>query len=582
MKPSLFRIAWLLAASCTGLLSGGIPQSTGPTPQNPLAPPSLPSECAPSAPGTSGLHRLSQTEYRNTVKDFTNRIGLPAVFESLQPALNSIPPDSTNVGPTDERVSGQHFSAYVSVARGIAEAAQANPQALVPLVGDCLQSAKLSPACAETTLSKVGPLAFRRPLTDAEIAGFAALVVDSQSTAENIRSLIVAVLLSPPFLLQLEINGAEKPGTPSVLQLDAFESASRLSYAFWKTAPDNTLFEAAASGALDTEAGYAAQVDRLLADPRAKEGYWSFWNSWLKFDSFTGFDTQRPGMKALAAGESLGEPGHEHYRDMVQEVRTLVERATFDKKQTFRDLLLTDESVTASSDLAKLYGVAPFTGVGAPPKFPPNTRAGLLHRAALLVSNLEQTNPFHRGATIRKSILCDDVASPDPNSLPPGSLDAPPVQADRSTRERFAAKVDNNPRCSGCHSQFSDIGYVMESFDALGRFRTAEKVFDEQTGMLLSEKSIDASATFRLDSQDTLSVSNAFELNQRLANSSKPAFCASKRLLRFALKRDLTTTGDRCVADSVAAALNDPNQGLFGAIRAVALDPTFRQRAGEF
>src|SRR5690606_22828163 len=122
-------------------------------------------------------------------------------------------------------------------------------------------------------------------------------------------------------------------------------------------------------------------------------------------------------------------------------------------------------SVTPSTDLAALYGVEPWSGSGPYPTFPSGERAGLLQRAALLVSNLEQTNPFHRGALVRRAILCDDLPQPDPNSLPPGALDPPPFDASQTTRERFQQKIEGNGLCENCHLAFSPIGYVMESFD---------------------------------------------------------------------------------------------------------------------
>ena len=75
-------------------------------------------------------------------------------------------------------------------------------------------------------------------------------------------------------------------------------------------------------------------------------------------------------------------------------------------------------------------------------------------------SSLEQTNPFHRGAFIRRAILCDTLPQPDPNSLPPGSLDPPPPSTAMTTRQRFAAKVEGNGLCQACHASFSNLGYV--------------------------------------------------------------------------------------------------------------------------
>ena len=249
--------------------------------------------------------------------------------------------------------------------------------------------------------------------------------------------------------------------------------------------PDDALLAAADDGSLATDAGFQRQLDRVFADPRTHETLWEFWNEWFALDKFTGFSAQRPGFKALAEGEHIGEAGHDHWKDMVQEVRDLTDLYAWKTEGSLEGLLTTDVSVTRSSDLAHLYGVQAWSGSGDYPRFTEG-RAGVLQRAALLASNLEQTNPFHRGAVVRRAVLCDGLASPDPNALPPSSLDTPPLDPKTSTRKRFAAKVENNTLCSGCHASFSDIGYALEQFDALGRFRKAEKVFDEQSGKLLA------------------------------------------------------------------------------------------------
>jgi hypothetical protein len=82
-----------------------------------------------------------------------------------------------------------------------------------------------------------------------------------------------------------------------------------------------------------------------------------------------------------------------------------------------------------------------------------------------LAGTLETTNPFHRGSLVRRALLCDPLPRPDPNSLPPGSLDPPPPSAAETTRQRFARKTES-ALCNACHAQFNDIGFVLEAFDA--------------------------------------------------------------------------------------------------------------------
>ena len=110
-----------------------------------------------------------------------------------------------------------------------------------------------------------------------------------------------------------------------------------------------------------------------------------------------------------------------------------------------------------------------------------------------------------------------------------------------TTRQRFAAKVDGNGLCQTCHASFSNLGYVMEAYDALGRFRTMEKVFDEQTGALLATLPIDTSGGPAGDRSATCApVSGPAELNQRIIESGKVEACLSANYFRYALRRDPT------------------------------------------
>lgn len=534
-----------------------------------------------AAPGVSPLMKLSTLQYKNSVKDLLSAVGAGSIAPSLDGLLGSIPDDSLADGfrGRDNRTTLEHEQGYFNVGRAVGDAVAQDAALLTALAGDCASQAPLSSQCATAFVDRFVQLAYRRPLNDAERSEYTALNDGVRTPAQAIRAMIIVALSSPRFVHQLEIDGTELTGSSDVLQLSAYEIASRLSYTFWQTMPDAELLAAAADGSLATDTGFAKQLQRVFADPRAHETLWSFWNEWFRFEKFTGFETTRPGLQALAAGESLGMPGHDHYRDMLQEVRDLTELFTFGKAATASELLTTDISVTKSADLAHLYGVAPWSGSGDYPRLPAGTRAGLLQRAALLVSNLEQTNPFHRGATIRRSVLCDPLPQPDPNSLPPGSLDPPAPSTAQTTRQRFQAKVEGKALCQTCHGGFSDIGYVLESFDALGRYRTTEVVFDEKTGSKLAELPIDTSAVAKITASDTAPVANAAELNQRLVASQKVEACLSQRFFEFAARRAVTADAqDACVVQDLTSALQDPALGLGGAFQRFAKYSSFFQR----
>jgi hypothetical protein len=524
--------------------------------------------------------KLSTQQYRNSVTDLLTAVGAESVVASIGGLLASIPDDSTSEGfrGRDNRTALEHVQGYFSVGRAVGDALVADPALLVAVAGPCASEASLSSGCVDGFLDRFVRLAYRRPLVEPERAEYAALNDGIRTPAEAIRAMVIVALSSPRFVNHLEIDGTAIGSTPDLLRLSPHELAARLSYLFWQTLPDQELMAAAADGSLATEAGFAQQLERLFNHPRTKDTLWSFWNEWLRFEKFTGFETTRPALQALAAGESLGEPGHDHYRDMVQEMRDLTELFTFQRAGTVADLLATDLSVTRSADLARLYGVAPWSGDGDYPTLPAGTRAGFFQRAALLVSNLEQTNPFHRGAFVRRYLLCDALPQPDPNSLPPGALDPPPPHSSETTRQRFQAKVEGNSLCQGCHAAFSDVGYVLESFDALGRYRTTEKVFDEQNGRLVAELPIDTAGTVRVGGEEA-QVKNPAELNQRLIASKQVEACMAGLYFEFANRRKVATdSSDVCAVSDMKTGLSDPSIGLKGALKRVAQYPSFFQR----
>ncbi len=536
--------------------------------------------CEVSEPGVSPLMKLSTVQYRNTVRDLLDAAGVGDVAIEVDSPLQAIPDDSLGDAfrGLDNRISLEHVQGYLDVGTAVGDAVAASSDRLQALVGDCALDSPLTDECAGDFLSRFLRLAYRRPVGDSEIDEYIDLNDSALTPAQNVRNMLVVALSSPRFVNHVEIDGTVSPDAADVLQLTSYEIASRLSYTFWQTMPDAELLKAADEGALATAEGFEEQLERVFDDPRTRQTLWQFWNEWLKLEKFTGFETSRPAFKALAEGTAIGESGHDYYGDMVQEVRDLTNLFTFDRTANLAELMTTDISVTASQDLAELYGVDPYDG-GTYPTLPEGTRGGLFQRAALLVSNLEQTNPFHRGALIRRALLCDVLPQPDPNSLPPGSLDPPPQDDAQTTRERFEAKVEGNGLCEGCHGTFSDIGYVLESFDALGRHRTTERVYDQQTGEFLAELDLNTSAVARVDTDDDTPVADALDLMQRMVDSKKVESCMAQNYFRFVQRRESESgTGDECVVRDLASVLDDPDEGLAGAFARIAQYDGFFQR----
>ncbi len=525
------------------------------------------------------LLKLSTVQYKNTVRDLLRSFGLDSLLEGVEPLLASIPDDSLgdSFRGLDDRVAVEHVQGFLNVGAFIGDAVLEETALLNQVAGACAEQERLSETCWDEFLSGFLQAVHRRPLLGTEKDLYRALDDGTRSGPEVIRAALVVALSSPRFLYHVETQGTSVDNREDLFQLDGYELASRLSYTFWQTMPDAELFAAAQDGSLLSETGYRQQLERIWADPRTEATLEQFWTEWLKLEKFTGFETSRPAFQALTEGESFGQEGHDYYADMVREVQDLTRIFTFEKSGTLTDLLTTNLSVTPSTDLASLYGVDPWDGEGDFPTL--NDRSGLLQRAALLVSNLEQTNPFHRGASIRRRILCDSLPQPDPNELPPGSLDPPPVDEAQTTRQRFEAKVEDNGLCEGCHASFSNIGYVLESYDAVGRFRTTEMVYDEESGELLAELPIDTVAQVNIASSDEEAVEDAAEMNRLIAESGKVEACLAENYFAYFSRRAHAATSlDGCIVEDLSATLSNKEGGLAAAFKRLARVPTFFTR----
>src|SRR5690606_37151253 len=310
------------------------------------------------------------------------------------------------------------------------------------------------------------------------------------------------------------------------------ELATRLSYHLWQTMPDEELLAAADSGALLTEDGYEAQVERLFADARTRAAMSEFYRQWLWLDDLPPMDALlgNPRFDAFA-GDFVPDPEtHEH---MVQEVLDMLEHYTFDADGTVADVMLSERSFATTEDLAEIYGVEPWTG-GEPPALPPGQRVGLLSRAALTASGTANTRPIMKGVFIRTALLCQSIPPPpdNANAMPP----AP--SPDMSTRE-VVEQLTEQPgsACAGCHKTLiNPLGYATESFDALGRFRTEQVLFDDD-GRVTGTRPIDTRSTPQVAIGDDTPSSGVGDLAQQMVDSGELQQCFARQYLRFSFGR---------------------------------------------
>ncbi|MBL8947571.1 MAG: DUF1588 domain-containing protein, partial [Myxococcales bacterium] len=188
------------------------------------------------------------------------------------------------------------------------------------------------------------------------------------------------------------------------------------------------------------------------------------------------------------------------------------------------------------------------------------------------------THPVIKGVFTRKTLMCDPVPDPPADAM---AVAMEIEDAALGARARAEAISEARADCAGCHTGLiNPLGYVTENFDALGRLRQTETVFDKATGAVIAEVPIDTLATPNVDGADDRTASNAAELNALMLESDKPQACFARRYFRFTFGRVEDDTTDGCTLAVMHQALLDGDD-LGTVVRDVAMRPDFRTKTFE-
>ena len=500
------------------------------------------------------LRRLTRQEYGNAARDL---LGGATV------ALDDIPADE-NVGPfasnTVTSLTDLGTEQYLESAEGLAAAAVATPAALSALVG-CDRSAPTAASdgtCASQFIDRFGARAFRRPLAADEKARYVGLyattIAGGAAFADGIRLVVEALLQSPNFLYHLELD-ATPPAAGTLVALDSYQLAARLSFFLWASVPDDVLMTAAAGGGLADPAALRTQVTRMLADARARDAIATFHAQWLDLGKLpattkdpTLYPQFTPALLSAMQAETVA---------FVDDVL----RAGDGRLET----LLTASYSILDGGLFDLYGVARPAGTTGPVRvaLDPTRRAGLLTQASFLAAHAHenQTSPVARGVAIIRNVLC--VALPDP---PANVNNAPPDPAPgATTRERFAAH-ESVASCAACHTMIDGIGLGFESYDAVGAFRTTD-----------AGKPVDASGNVVAAPEIDGPFDGAVALAKELAGTKQVQQCVARQWFRFALGR-LESATDGCSLQGLFDAFDASNHDVRQLLAAIATSDAFRYR----
>lgn len=271
---------------------------------------------------------------------------------------------------------------------------------------------------------------------------------------------LAIVLASPQFLF---IQEASEAGVRK-RQLDNRELAIRLSYFLWSSPPDEELYSCAADGSLSKPDVLMAQVDRMLDDSKAKAFFSGFMSQWAELDRFNAITVDESDFFRFNEGVR-----HSAYEEVLAFFKTLV------TENLPADSLIDSNFVVINSVLGEHYGIDgaksdEFTKVSLPPGSP---RGGLLGQTAFLTlgSNGERSSPVIRGALVMEKLLHDKPAPPPPNVPELGAATDKPA-----TNRQMVELHQRRAVCASCHKKMDVIGFGLENFDTIGKWRDSEIV----------------------------------------------------------------------------------------------------------
>lgn len=460
--------------------------------------------------------------------------------------------------PPDDRSMGYERGTSVSkeweqaTSDAAVEVAAFVDQQLSDLTGTRRDSGDRREKCREFC-QRFAERAFRRPLADEQKAMFIdAQFNEAPSPEVAVQRVILLVLQSPRFLFP-ELGATERDGALI---------ASRLALALWDSLPDQRLAKAVESGQLTTPEQVRSEATRMVNDPRARAKLREFFLQWLKVDHFAELskDSKRfPDFSSALAS------------DMRTSLDIFLNEIIASDAADYRQLLLTD-SLYLNVPLLEFFGVdSPADALSPGDRgfekvtLRPSERAGVLTHPYLMAgfAYTSSSSPIHRGVFIARSVL-GRTLRPPPDAVAPLP---PELHADLTTRERILMQTKPEA-CQTCHAMINPLGFTLENFDAVGRYRGEEqgKAVDStgsyvtRTGQRRSFKDIRELASFLAETEET----HAAFVDQLFHNLIKQPIRAyglqTPDELRVAFEQNQFNIRQLMVEIAVKAALADDNK----------------------
>ena len=327
---------------------------------------------------------------------------------------------------------------------------------------------------------KFAEAAFRRPISDDDYQHFIEHQFAKAKTPEiGVKRAVIFTLKAPQFLY---------PDLPSDGPPNSYDVAARLALSLWDSIPDTTLLRAAAENKLQTRDQIAAQAARMVADPRTNVKLHGFFYHWLELER----------AEAIAKDTKLfPEFGPAVLADLRRSLWQFIDQVVWSDQSDYRELLQADY-LLLNERLAKLYGKSVTGEDFQRVAFDPKQRAGVVTHPYLLatLASSKQTSPIHRGVFLTRNIV-GMTLKPPPKAI---AFEDAKFDLHLTMREKIT-ELTKNDNCMGCHKTINPLGFSLENYDAIGRWRTKE-----------DNKPINATADFATDEGQNVRLTGARDL----------------------------------------------------------------------
>jgi hypothetical protein len=482
--------------------------------------------CVNGIAPTTQIPRMTDAQYDNVINDL---VGVTALTSN-----SNLPPSSLLSPDSAGSLDAIGWNGYLTAAQAIAAQVMGNTTSKAKFMS-CDPTTNTT-TCLTTTVQTFGRKVFRRPLTTTEVTSFMRLnsLTPAGTPAQVAQAILAAFLASPSFIMLPELN---QTASGSSFQLNNYELATRLSFLFLNSTPDDTLATAANSTTLMTKAQILTQAKRLLQSPKAASMATAFAQYYLAIQNGSHWlnNTSHDTTKYPAFTASS-------YAPAMAEINSFFQNVTLNGG-TFKDLFLSNVGYV-TKDTAALYGLTGTTYTSTPMQvtLDATKRPGFLTRVGFLstFAHSDVTSPILRGAFITGRVFGINPGQPDAKFL----MATPPVGNYTTQRDAVAAMVANQP-CLGCHGTFiNPPGFVLEHYNAVGTWQDTDPLGG----------SINGTADVYFSSTDTKTISSPSALMTEISTLPNAQYTFAQEWVAFASNRN-ANGNDACTVNTLSSSL---------------------------